>query len=150
MKAAKYLFSVWAGVLIYALLFTVFGTRGVSAHRQLEMERKKQEANIEQLKLANRELENSMNSLLYDRDTLVVYAREQGYALQNERFIRIVGLGVNQKIISSAGMVVSAAEPQFVPTETLIIIAFCSGVTIFICIALFDLLKSLRDRVYKP
>ena len=147
MKLAKYLFSVWAGVLLYASLFFVSGPRGVNAYRQLENEQKRQEANIESLKQVNHELENTVNSLLYDKDTLTVYAREQGYAAENERFIRIVGLGLSKKSKISTGKVVFAEEPQYVPDKTLIIVAFCAGVSVFICMAVFDLLRHLRERV---
>jgi cell division protein FtsB len=145
MKMAKYLFSLWAGVLIYASLFLISGAKGFSAHRQLENEQKKQEANIEYLKLINQELEETVNSLLYDKDTLAVYAREQGYASSQEKFIRIVGLGVNQKNKTFPGKVISAVEPQYTPEKTIIMIAFCAGASIFLCIAVFDILKLFRD-----
>jgi hypothetical protein len=35
MKMAKYLFSLWAGVLIYASLFLLSGAKGFSAFGQL-------------------------------------------------------------------------------------------------------------------
>ena len=146
MKALKYLFAFWVGVLIYASLSIGFGASGISAYRQLEQERGKQEENINNLKLINRELEDAMNSLLYDKDTLTIYAREQGYASGQEKFIRIVGLGTNQKIRTSAGDLVFAAEPQYTPDRTLRIISFCSGLTIVFCMAFFDFLKFLRDR----
>ena len=143
MKAVKYLFGLWAGVTIYVSLSVFFGAMGFSAYNQLQREQKKQEANIENLVLINRELDNTIHSLLYDKDTLTIYAREQGYASPQERFIRIVGLGGNQKIRSFAGELVIAAEPQYIPDRTLRIIAFCTGITIFICMAFFDALRSL-------
>ena len=146
MKAVKYLFALWAGVLIYALLSFIFGARGISAYSQLQTEQSKQLVNIENLKLINHELEDTMNSLLYDKDTLAVFARDQGYASRQERFIRIVGLGGNQKIKFSTGEVVVAAEPQYIPDQTIRIIAFCTGITIFICMAFFDALRFLRER----
>ena len=146
MKALKYLFAFWIGLIVYASFSVVFGAVGVSAYHQLEIEREKQEKNIENLKLINRELEETMNSFLYDRDTLAVYAREKGYASPSERFIRIVGLGVNQKIRTSPGDLVLAAAPQSTSDRTLRIIAFCAGVTIFFCFAVFDFLKFLRER----
>jgi cell division protein FtsB len=145
MKMAKYLFSLWAGVLIYASLFLIFGAKGFSTHRQLENEQKKQEDNIENLKIMNQELEDTMNSLLYDEDTLAVYAREQGYASPREKFIRIVGLGVNQKNETSPGKVMIAAEPQYTSEKTIIMIAFCAGASILLCMAVFDILKLFRD-----
>ena len=146
MKAVKYLFAFWTGIFIYALLSVIFGAKGLSAYRQLEIEQKRQEANIENLKMINRELEDTMNSLLYDKDTLAVFAREQGYASRQERFIRIVGLGRNHSSKTSAGELVVAAEPQYIPDRTLRIIAFCSGITIFLCIAFFDFMKFLKLR----
>ena len=146
MNVAKYLFALWAGVLIYALLSLIIGAKGFSAQRQLEKEQKKQEANIEDLKIINRELENTIHSLLYDEDTLAVYARELGYATMNERFVRIVGLGGNQKNRTNPGGVVVAADPQYTPDRILRIIALGTGVTIIICMAISDFLKFLKDR----
>jgi cell division protein FtsB len=145
MKMAKYLFPLWAGVLIYASLFLLSGAKGLSAHRQLENEQKKQEANIESLKSINQELGDTMNSLLYDKDTLAVYAREQGYASPKERFMRIVGLGVSQKNETFPGKPVTVAEPQYVQDKTIMMIAFCSGASIFLCMVVFDILKLFRD-----
>jgi cell division protein FtsB len=146
MKAVKYLFALWAGVLIYTLMSFFFGATGVSAYRQLQNEAKKQEANIRDLKLLNAELENTMNSLLYDKDTLVLYAREQGYATAQERFVRIVDLGGSQKPVYSAGETVIAAEPQFISDKIIRIIAFCTAISLLICMAIFDFMKFLGDR----
>ena len=146
METVKYLFALWVGVLVYTLLSVFFGSMGFSAYRQLQREQKKQEANIENLRLINRDLEHTTNSLLYDKDTLTVYAREQGYASRQERFIRIVGLGGNQRSRASAGEVVTAADPQYIPDRILQIIALCMGITIFICVAVFDLMKFMAKR----
>jgi len=146
MKVVKYLFAIWAGILIYASLAVVFGAKGVSAYNQLQSEQKRQEANIEDLKLINRDLEETVNSLLYDKDTLAIFAREQGYASQQERFIRVVGLGGYQKAKTSAGEVLVVADPQHIADRTLRIIAFCTGISIFFCMAVFDFMKFLRER----
>ena len=146
MKAGKYLFALWTGLLVYTLLTVIFGPGGFSAYRQLEREQKSLEANIENLKSINQELEDTVNTLLYDRDTLALYAREQGYAHRNERFIRIVGLGLNHNMRNSAGEAFFAAEPQYTDGQILRIIAFCTGITILLCMALFDFLKYIRER----
>jgi len=146
MNAAKYLFALWAGVVVYTSLSVLLGSAGLSAYRQLELEQKKQETNIENLKLINRELEKTVNSLLYDRDTLAMYARELGYASRDERFIRVVGLGISQKPGAQVGQTLNVTEPRFFPDSTLKIIAFCSGAAIFLCMALFDFLKFLSQR----
>ena len=146
MKAVKYLIALWVGVLIYTSLSILFGSMGLSAYRQLEIEYEKQEANIKNLKLINQELEDTMNSLLYDKDTLAIYAREQGYAEPHERFIRIVGLGANQRANTSVGQVITALEPRYSPDRNLRIIAFCIGISVFLCMTLFDFMQFLRER----
>ena len=142
----KYLFAIWAGVLVYTLLALSFGSRGISAYNQLLSEQARQESNMENLSLINRELENTMNSLLHDEDTLAVFARELGYATGQERFIRIVGLGGYQQTRTSAGEVVFAASPQYIPNLFLRIIAFFTGITIFVSMAFFDFMKIVRER----
>ena len=145
MRVVKYIFALWAGVLLYIMLSVAFGATGLSAYRQLYNEGQKQEANILELKKINGELESTMNSLLYDRDTLTVYAREQGYASAQERFIRIVGLGGIQKANMNTGDIIVALEPQYVSDKTLRMIAFFTALTIFFCMAAFDFMKYLRE-----
>ena len=142
----KYLFAIWAGVLVYTLLALSFGSRGITAYNQLLSEQARQESNIENLRLINQELENTMNSLLHDEDTLAVFARELGYATGQERFIRIVGLGGYQQTRTAAGNVVFAAAPQYIPNLILRIIAFFTGITILVCMAFFDFMKIVRER----
>ena len=148
MRTVKYLFALWAGVMIYALLSLFFGARGLSAYRQLQSEQARQEENIEKVKHINRELEESVNSLLYDKETLAVLAREQGFASRQERFIRIVGLGGIKKTGFFAGELVVAADPQYIPDRTLRIIAFCSGFTVLVSMLFFDILKTLKEKHY--
>jgi cell division protein FtsB len=142
----KYLFALWAGVLIYVTLSSTFGSKGVFAQHQLVREQERQEANIARLAEINRELENTMNSLLYDRDTLTVYAREQGYASSSERFIRVVGLGATPRIRTYPGNVVVLALPQYTPDQIIRIIALCTGIAILVCMVIFDILRFLKER----
>ena len=131
---------------MYAVLTFLFGAKGISAYKQLEKEREKQEENIELLKLINQDLDETRNSLIYDEDRLAVYAREQGYASPMERFARIVGLIISPKNRTNTGTVIIAAEPQYIPDRTFIIIAFCVGIVILFCAAIFDFLKHLREK----
>jgi cell division protein FtsB len=144
-KVLKYLFALWAGVLIYTMLSLSVGARGLSAYAQLTEERAKQEAGIESLRRINRELENSMNSLVHDEDTVSVYARELGLARAEERFIRIVGLGGYQQTRTAAGEVVPISAPQFMSNRSIQLIALFSGLTVLICMIAFDFMKALKE-----
>jgi cell division protein FtsB len=146
MRTIKYLAALWVGATVYALFSITSGPAGLSAYHQLEDERDKQLVNIEALELTNQELENAKNALLYDTDTLTVYAREQGFASPEEKFIRIVGLENTQKPKSSPGLVVSAALPQHIPHRNLRIFSFCASLSILICMGAYDFLKFLKSR----
>jgi cell division protein FtsB len=143
----KYLFAVWAGLLIYSLLAFSFGPRGIMAYNHLRGEQTRQETNMERLWQINLELENTMSALLHDRDTLAVFARELGYAAPGERFIRIVGLGGYQQPVSAAGEVAFASRPQYIPNTIAMIIALFTGITILVSMLIFDVMKSLRGRI---
>jgi len=144
MSIVKYLFALWAAVLIYSVLTLSFGARGEGAYRQLEAEKARQEANIESLMLINRELVNTKNTLEYDRDTLAVFARDQGYAAAGGRFIRIVGLDGYQKVQTSPGQALVTTVPIHIPNRVLLIITFFIGITIALCMGIFDVMRYLR------
>jgi cell division protein FtsB len=146
MRAIKYLAALWVGVVVYVVFSAASGPMGLSAYYQLEDERDKQMANIEALEMTNQELENVKDALLYDKDTLTVYAREQGFASPEEKFIRIVGLESAQKPKSSPGLVVSAVAPQYVPHRSLRIFSFCAALSILICMGAYDFLRFLKSR----
>jgi cell division protein FtsB len=146
MRAIKYLAALWVGAAVYAVFSITSGPMGLSAYHQLEDERDKQLGNIETLEVANQELENTKDALLYDKDTLSVYAREQGFASPEEKFIRIVGLESAQKPKSSPGLVVSAAVPQYTPHRSLRIFSCCAALSLLICMGAYDFLKFLKSR----
>ena len=131
--------------MIYVMLTLFFGASGVYAQYQLEKEYKKQEENIGNLGLVNRKLKDFVYFLMTDEDTLLVYAREQGYASSQERFVRIIGLGINQQNITNPGSVVIAAEPQYTPNWLFGLISLCAGLSILIPAIIFDFLKYLRE-----
>jgi len=147
MRVVKYLFAVWTGVLIYTSISLLFGAMGFSAYRQLQIEEAKQEANIKALQQINMELEATMNSLLFDQDTITIFAREQGYVARGERFIRIAGLGFNQRVRTSPGEFVPAAPPQYFPNQTIRLIALGITFAMIVSMAVFDVLKYYRERV---
>ena len=131
--------------MVYVMLAAIFGPHGHLSYLQLENEKEKLELNILDLRQINRELQNNVNSLLYDSEYLALYAREQGYAGEQERFIRIVGLTLNGNTRISPGELFIPARPQFTEGNILRVIAFCTGLTILLCMALFDFLKVLRE-----
>jgi cell division protein FtsB len=142
MRAFKYLIALWAAIAVYSVFSLLHGAMGVSAYEQLLAEREKQWANLKNLGLINEELENFKNSLLYDKDTLTVQARQLGYSREGERFIRIVGLGGAQNPHASAGEVILTGTPDFIPDRIIKIIALCAGLGVFALFLVSDFLRS--------
>jgi cell division protein FtsB len=146
MRVIKYLAAVWTAVFIYGLCSFFNGATGLSAYRRLEDERLKQRKNMETLRLINRELETTKDALLYDKDTLMTYAKELGYGETHERFIRIVGLGDTKRQQTNPGHTVLAIRPDFIPDKTIKIVSLCAGLTVFISLAIFDLLRFFQEK----
>jgi cell division protein FtsB len=146
MSAFKYLIALWTAVAVYGVSSVLTGAMGLSAYEQLLADRDRQWVNMKNLQLINEELEDTKNSLLYDQDTIAVYARELGYGKRDERFIRIVGLGGIQNPHTSPGQILRAGTPDSVSDRTLKIIALCTGAAVFALLLIFDMLRDRPDR----
>jgi cell division protein FtsB len=145
MNALKYLIPLWVAIVVYAGLSLFSGAMGFSAYTELQTERDKQLANLETLKQLNQKLEGDVKALLSDSDTIAVYARELGYGSEDERFVRLVGLGQNRRRYQSAGQTVDAEEPGFVSGETIRLIALGSGLGTLGLVLMIQLLRFRRE-----
>jgi cell division protein FtsB len=141
MRMIKYLIALWTAVVVYAMASFFVGAMGLSAYEDLSAERERQKVNMEVLGLINTGLENSKNALLYDRDTIAVYARELGFGARDEKFIRIVGLGGFRKPHTSPGQIVSAVKPASMSDRIISIISICAGLAVFAGLLVFDILN---------
>jgi cell division protein FtsB len=140
MRAVKYLLALWVSVAVYAGMSILAGAQGISAYDELLEERKKQEANMEELRRINTELENRRNALLYDHDTIHVYARDLGFGERNERFVRIVGLGQARKAPPHPGDVLSAGKSRSMDNKTIRLISLFAALAVLIAFLVQDAL----------
>jgi cell division protein FtsB len=154
MRALKYLLVLWVFSAVYAGMSIAAGAQGFFAYDELLEEKKKLEANMETLRRINTELENRRDALLYDRDTIRVYARDLGLGERNEKFVRIVGLGQAGKALLLPGEVVTAEKPRSMENKTIGLIALFTALAVFTAFVIQDLLdlnlqppdeKELRD-----
>ncbi|MDR0464155.1 MAG: septum formation initiator family protein [Treponema sp.] len=143
MRVLKYLLGIWAAIAIYTLFSFLGGPRGISAYNYLLAERDRQFGNIHELGILNEELEKTRNNLLYDQDTLMIHARQMGYGQEDERFVRIVGLGTVKNTPATAGSVYLAQTPNFISDRSIKIAALCIGILIF---AFFFMLEIIEKR----
>ncbi|MDR3174048.1 MAG: septum formation initiator family protein [Treponema sp.] len=142
MRVLKYILALWVSVVVYAGMSMLAGARGVSAYDELLEERKKQEINMETLRRINTELENKKNALLYDHDTIRVYARDLGFGEKNEKFVRIVGLGQARKALLLPGEIVSAETPHSIDNKTIGLISIFAALAVFIALLIQDVLET--------
>jgi hypothetical protein len=77
---------------------------------------------------------------MYDQDTISVYARQLGYGMEGEKYVRIMGLGIAVNTEMPVGQVLYAASPDFVPDNTIKIISAFFGLAVFLFFLLRDLL----------
>jgi len=142
MRIFKYLVGIWTALAVYTLFSFLGGPRGLSAYNYLLEEKDRQWENINNLGIINEDLEKTRNSLLYDDDTLMVYARQMGYGQEDERFVRIVGLGNVKTTPVVTGMVYMAQNPEFIADKSIKIAALCAGLIVFAFLFMLELIES--------
>ena len=147
MRIFKYLFGLWAAIAVYALFSFFAGPKGLSAYNYLLVERNLQLENIRDLGFINEDLDKTRNNLLYDRDTLLVHARQMGFGSENERFVRIVGLSNAKPVPAEMGSVYSAQNPTFIPERSIKITALSIGLMIFVFLLMLEIVDK-RSREY--
>lgn len=115
MKLLRILVPVFFGIAVYVLLGVFCGPRGIRAMHQLETEKNRLTANIENLSTLNADLKSSLDNLSADPDTISVYAHELGLICEGERLIKLAGFsgGINRKLI--AGSAIEVNRPRYFP-----------------------------------
>jgi cell division protein FtsB len=141
MRILKYLIGIWTAIAVYTLFSFFNGPSGLSAYNQLLFEREQQWANIKELGIINEELEKAKNNLLYDQDTLLVHARQMGYGTEDERFIRIVGLGKIKTTPAMTGNLYMVKDPDFLSDKTIKIVASIAGFMIFAFLFMLEIIE---------
>jgi cell division protein FtsB len=142
MKIFKYLAAFWTAIAVYSIFTFFYGQGGLSAYSQLLSEREHQMTNIKNLWVLNEELEKTKNNILYDYDTLLVYAHQMGYGYEDERFVRIVGLGNSKSVPAVAGKVYKPKNPDFILDKNIKIAALCAGLLVFAFMFMLELIET--------
>ncbi|MDR2964578.1 MAG: septum formation initiator family protein [Treponema sp.] len=141
MRISKYLIALWTAVAVYTLFSFLGGPKGVFGYKYLQEEKAQQWANIKELGIINEELEKNRNNLLYDQDTLIVHARQMGYGHENERFVRIVGLGNSKTAPVITGNVYIAQKPEYISEKSIKIAAICAGLLVFAFLLMLEIIE---------
>ena len=137
MKALKYLLPLWAAIAVYSVLSLFYGANGFYAYDQLLAGRDVQWANMNKLGAINSELENARNDLLYDRDAVGAYAQSLGFGRDDEKFVRIVGLGGIKNPYTDTGDIITTQVPGFIPDKTIKLCSLFTGISIVAVMLVF-------------
>jgi cell division protein FtsB len=143
MKLSKYLLIPWFILVVYIILSMYSGTTGIVPYRELLGERQRILENLDKLQTINRELEGTMDALLYDSETIRIKARELGYGENRERFVRIVGLPGGRPNELKPGMIRTAVQPSS-PGRAHRTISLCMGLLLFSLFLAGDLLLARK------
>ena len=144
MRLLRYISVPWTMFMVYSFFTAVLGQNGLYARKHLEADRLQLQENLKALEFSYNDFFNVKNSLLYDQDALSVYARQLGYGRENEKFIRIMGLGVAINADRPAGQVLYATDPAFISDKTIKIISAFFGMLVLLYFLIGDFL-SFRD-----
>jgi cell division protein FtsB len=139
MRVLRYILALWTALLVYTVFSLVLGQNGLYARKHLEAEYARLLQNQESLHYTNREFHNIKNSLIYDQDAISVYARQLGYGREDEKFVRIMGLGIAANTEMSVGQVLYAEAPAFVPDRTIKFISAFFGLMVLAFFLIRDL-----------
>ncbi|MDR2444551.1 MAG: septum formation initiator family protein [Spirochaetaceae bacterium] len=144
MQILKYFAALWFALMFYAASSLFTGAAGFSAYNQLNTEKEKQLANLRRLQAANEDIRGKKEALIYDNDTISVYARELGYGSGKERFIRIAGLNGKQQNRISAGELFLPVMPDYIDDKTLRIVSLAIAFAITFSFAIVDIVQSIK------
>jgi len=127
MRFVRYLFALWAALLVYSVFSFFGGHNGLLVRRQLEAERDRLLANWSALEAVNRSYLRAKEGLLHDDDALSVYARQLGFGHSGEEFVRLMGLNVAASVELPPGQALYAAPPDHTAHLTIRVAALIVG-----------------------
>jgi hypothetical protein len=139
--------------LVYTFFSFFLGQSGLYARKHLEAEWQRLFDNQRILENTNLDIQRTKENIMYDQDTVSVYARQLGYGrVEDEKFIRIKGLSVAVTSDMPVGHVLYAAAPDFISDKTIKIISLCFGLTVLVYFLIRDFyfFKDIFSSGYSP
>lgn len=145
MKTAKYLPSLLCGTLIYVLLSFFWGQNGLWAQRQLEAQKKVISAHTQEIQILNDELHLEKNAIRDDKDVIAAYARKLDYVFEDEKLVKIKGLGVSEPLMYDTGKVLKYTPVAYVSEWFCKGAGLAVGILLAFVIFLFDASYGIRS-----
>ncbi len=141
MTRIKFMISVCIGTFIYILLSITAGRNGFYAYNQLYEQKLRLTSNVASLQKVNDQLSAEYDALKTDRAIIESYARNLGFSYENEKIIKISGIGILEHNVYDTGTVINVEEISFLP-ESICKIAGLTGFCISMIIMFVVAMKS--------
>ncbi len=126
MKCTKYLFSVFAGTLIYVILSVTIGQNGLHGYNYLEEQKILLSKRTSEIQNINSELSLELAALQSDKAVIAAYARKLDYVSNDEKLVKITGLKPAQTTLYDTGSLLRHTEPEYLSEDV------CKIVSVFI------------------
>lgn len=101
----KIIVSAWAGFIVYAIVIYLAGPAGLGAVGELERERARMAANVEDLQRINASLAEQFTALGSEPGRMALEARDLAYLSGSEILVRLEGLPGGTRKVRTAGQV---------------------------------------------
>ena len=133
----RLLFSLYIGFMAASLVYYLYSPTGFFAYRQLQGEIVRLENNLQDLKDLHRELSGEFDSLRRSSETVILRARDLGYARSGETFLMLEDFKPRPGNYYSVGRIITPGAAKTNRNAASLLTGIVSMAAAFLLIAIF-------------
>ncbi|WP_319562252.1 septum formation initiator family protein [Marispirochaeta sp.] len=134
----RLLFSLYIGFVAASLVCFLYSPSGLLAHRQLLSDVARLETNLQELKVLHQELTGEFESLRRSSRTVILRARDLGFAQSNETFLMLEELTRKPQNYYSVGRIIVPRSGRQPRSTASLLAGIVTMAAAFLLIALFS------------
>lgn len=134
----RLLFSLYIGFVAASLVYFVYSPSGVLARQQLQSDVARLERNLLELKDLHRELAGEFESMRRSPQTVILRARDLGYAQSDETFLMLEELKQKPQNYYSVGRIIVPGNGRQPRNAASLLAGIVTMAAAFLLIALFS------------
>jgi len=143
---ARLLFSLYIGFIAASLVYYLYSPSGLFAFRQLQTELVRLEKNLQELKDLHRELSGEFESLRRSSETVILRARDLGYAQKGETFLMLENLKPRPGNYYSVGRIIAPGGERPARNALSLLAGIATMAVVFLIIAIFSNPRARTER----
>lgn len=128
----RLLVSLYMGGVVYLVTTLFFGSTGIVAYRELQMQHLRLVENLRRVEEQGERLQQRIQNLQSDPEQIKLEARRYHLVQSNESFIRIAGRKVESEPISPGGIVRVDSSSPYPPEPLLRAFSLCVAIVAFL------------------